>query len=61
MRGMTGLLWETSLLDPDEVWININQSIIINYSISLILNNLITAGALLIKDERKIIKTRKLM
>lgn len=37
---MTGLLWETSLLDPDEVWININQSIIINYYISLILNNL---------------------
>ncbi|KAJ6750564.1 hypothetical protein OIU85_001136 [Salix viminalis] len=23
MRGMTGLLWQTSLLDPDEVWINI--------------------------------------
>lgn len=21
MRGMTGLLWETSLLDADEVWI----------------------------------------
>lgn len=21
MRGMTGLLWETSLLDADEVWL----------------------------------------
>jgi citrate synthase len=26
MRGMTGLLWETSLLDPDEVYISIIKS-----------------------------------